>query len=79
MDIDKPYAFATTEVMPIKGKEDISDKYCLFYFLLKDDIRSLLTGKMEGHRETTVKQNGLIEYFNSQTTVKRTKRNSKYF
>ena len=48
IDIDKPFAFATTEVIPIKEKKGISDKFFLFYFLLKDDIRSLLTGKMEG-------------------------------
>lgn len=48
VSIDKPFAYATTEVIPIKEKEGISDKFYLFYFLLKDDIRSQLTGKMEG-------------------------------
>lgn len=48
VSIDKSFAYATTEVIPIKEKEGISDKFYLFYFLLKDDIRSQLTGKMEG-------------------------------
>jgi len=48
VDIGKPFAFATTEVIPIKEKNNISNKYYLFYYLLKDDVRSTLTGKMEG-------------------------------
>jgi len=48
VSIDIPYAYATTEVIPIKKKKNISNKYFLFYYLLKDDIRGLLTGKMEG-------------------------------
>jgi type I restriction enzyme, S subunit len=48
VSIDKPYSYATTEVIPIKDKLNISDKYYLFYYLLKDDIRQRLTGKMEG-------------------------------
>jgi restriction endonuclease S subunit len=46
--IDKPFSYATTEVIPIKGKANISDKYYLFYYLLKDDVRKPLTDKMEG-------------------------------
>ncbi|VVB91571.1 Type-1 restriction enzyme MjaXIP specificity protein [uncultured archaeon] len=48
VSIDKPFAYATTEVIPIKEKEGLSHKFYLYYFLLKDDIRSQLTGKMEG-------------------------------
>ena len=48
VSIDKPYAFATTEVIPIKNIEKLSNKFYLFYYLLKDDIRKQLTGKMEG-------------------------------
>lgn len=46
--IDKPYSYATTEVIPIKEKANTSDKYYLFYYLLKDDVRKQLTDKMEG-------------------------------
>jgi type I restriction enzyme S subunit len=46
--IDKPYSYATTEVIPIKEKTRVSDKYFLFYYLLKDDVRKPLTDKMEG-------------------------------
>ena len=48
VSIDKSYAYATTEVIPIKEIKEISDKYYLFYYLLKDDIRTQLTDKMEG-------------------------------
>jgi type I restriction enzyme S subunit len=48
VDIDKPYSFATTEVIPFKAKEGIADLNYLYYFLLKDDIRKRLTDKMEG-------------------------------
>lgn len=48
VSIDKPYSYATTEVIPIKDKKNVSNKFYLFYFLLKDDIRQRLTGKMEG-------------------------------
>lgn len=46
--INKPYAYATTEVIPIKSKENISDIDYLYYYLLKTEIRNQLTGKMEG-------------------------------
>lgn len=48
VDIDKPYSFATTEVIPIKARKDQSDLDYLYYYLLKDDIRKQLTDKMEG-------------------------------
>ena len=46
--IDKSFSFATTEVIPIKEIENESDKYYLFYYVLKDDVRIQLTDKMEG-------------------------------
>jgi type I restriction enzyme S subunit len=46
--INKSYSYATTEVIPIKEKEKVSDKFYLFYYLLKDDVRKALTDKMEG-------------------------------
>ena len=48
VSIAEPYAYATTEVIPIKEIEELSDKFYLFYYLLKDDIRNQLTDKMEG-------------------------------
>jgi len=42
------FGIATTEVIPIKEKAGLSDKYFLFYYLLKSNIRALIAGKMEG-------------------------------
>ncbi len=42
------YGYATTEVIPMKEIEDVSSKYFLFNYLLKNDIRNILAGKMEG-------------------------------
>jgi type I restriction enzyme, S subunit len=42
------FGIASTEVIPIKEKPGISDKYFLYYYLLKEDIRKLIAGKMEG-------------------------------
>lgn len=46
----KPFtwAYATTEVIPIKERTGVSDKLYLFYYLLNDDVRMKLAGKMEG-------------------------------
>ncbi len=46
--IDKPYSYATTEVIPIKAKDKVSSLDYLYYFLLKPDVRNQLTDKMEG-------------------------------
>jgi type I restriction enzyme S subunit len=48
--VDLPYefGFATTEVIPVKEKKEISNKFFLFFYLLKTDVRSSLAGKMEG-------------------------------
>lgn len=42
------FGIATTEIIPIKEIPAISDKYYLFYYLLRKDIRSELAWKMEG-------------------------------
>ena len=42
------FGIASTEIIPIKDKSRISSKYFLFYYLLKNDIRALIAGKMEG-------------------------------
>ena len=47
-NIPNGFGIATTEVIPIKEMPNISDKYFLFYYLLKHDIRSFITSKMEG-------------------------------
>ena len=48
VDFEYKFGFATTEVLPIKEKAKISNKYYLYYYLLKNDVRSMLAGKMEG-------------------------------
>ena len=43
-----PFGIATTEVIPIREVEGLSDKIYLFYYLLTPDVRALLTAKMKG-------------------------------
>ena len=43
-----PFGIATTEVIPIREVEGVSDKYYLFYYLLLPDVRTSLAGKMQG-------------------------------
>lgn len=43
-----PFGIATTEVIPIREIEGVTDRYFLFYYLLKGDIRAILASKMEG-------------------------------
>jgi len=45
---DRPYGYATTEVIPIQDIEGVSDKHYLFHLLLHPEIRSGLAGKMDG-------------------------------
>ena len=45
---DRPFGYATTEVIPIQDIEGVSDKYFLFHLLLHPEIRSELAGKMDG-------------------------------
>ena len=47
-ELPTPFGIATTEVIPIREIEGVSDKIYLFYYLLVPDVRSLLTGKMQG-------------------------------
>jgi len=47
-DIPSDFAFATTEVYPIKPKKDFLDKLFLFYFLIRPDIRKDISEKMQG-------------------------------
>ena len=46
--IGKKYAYATTEVIPFKGKDNFADTLYLAYHLKKDDLRIELAEKMEG-------------------------------
>ena len=48
VNIQTDFAYATTEVLPLRGKEGKSDTLFLFFFLLHPEVRSGLTGKMEG-------------------------------
>ena len=47
-NLPTPFGIATTEVIPIREVEGVSDKIYLFYYLLLPDIRALLTAKMKG-------------------------------
>mgnify|MGYP001154715739 CR=1 FL=1 len=47
-NIPLDFAFATTEVYPIKPKNNQLDKMFLFYFLAKPDVRRTIAGKMQG-------------------------------
>ena len=42
------FGIATTEVIPIREVEGLSDKIYLFYYLLTHDVRALLAGRMKG-------------------------------
>ncbi len=48
VDINSEYAYATTEVIPFQGKENVIETMLLFYFLKRKNIRNFLTSKMEG-------------------------------
>ena len=43
-----PFGIGTTEIIPIREIEGISDKIYLFYYLLVPDVRALLTARMKG-------------------------------
>ena len=45
---NRPFGYATTEVIPIQEIEGVSDKYFLFNLLLHPQVRSELAGKMDG-------------------------------
>jgi type I restriction enzyme S subunit len=48
VDIETDFAFATTEVIPMRGRKGESDTLFLFFYLLHPEVRSDLAGKMEG-------------------------------
>jgi type I restriction enzyme S subunit len=48
VDIETDFAFATTEVIPVRGRRGVSDTLFLFFYLLHPEVRSDLAGKMEG-------------------------------
>ena len=48
IDIETDFAYATTEVIPLRGRKGESDTLFLFFFLLHPEVRSDLAGKMEG-------------------------------
>ena len=48
VDIETDFAYATTEVIPLRGKKGTSDTHFLFFYLLHPEVRSDLAGKMEG-------------------------------
>ena len=47
-ELPTPFGIATTEVIPIREVEGLSDKIYLFYYLLVPDVRALLTARMKG-------------------------------
>ena len=48
VDIEADFAYATTEIIPIRCRPDQSDTLFLFFYLLHPEVRSDLAGKMEG-------------------------------
>ncbi|MGY6555501.1 MAG: restriction endonuclease subunit S [Wenzhouxiangella sp.] len=48
VDIETDFAYATTEVIPMRGRGGVSDTLFLFFYLLHPEVRSDLAGKMEG-------------------------------
>ncbi len=47
-ELPTPFGIATTEVIPIREIEGVSNKFYLFYYLLSPDVRALLTARMKG-------------------------------
>ncbi len=47
-ELPTPFGIATTEVIPIRETEGVSDISYLFYYLLLPDVRISLAGKMQG-------------------------------
>lgn len=48
VDIETDFAYATTEVIPMRGRNGESDTLFLFFYLLHPEVRADLAGKMEG-------------------------------
>ena len=47
-ELPTPFGIATTEVIPIREVEGVSDKFYLFYYFLLPDVRAVLTERMQG-------------------------------
>jgi len=47
-NLPTPFGIATTEVIPFKEVEGVSNKIFLFYYILQPNVRSELASKMEG-------------------------------
>ncbi len=47
-DLPMEFGYASTELIPFRGREGISNKYFLFYFFLDTTIRRQIAQKMEG-------------------------------
>ena len=47
-ELPTPFGIATTEIIPIREIEGVSEKIYLFYYLLSPDVRALLTARMKG-------------------------------
>lgn len=47
-DLPADFGFASTELIPFRGRDGISNKYFLFYFLLEATTRRQIAQKMEG-------------------------------
>ena len=47
-ELPTPFGIATTEIIPFREVEGVSDISYLFYYLLLPDVRTSLAGKMQG-------------------------------
>jgi type I restriction enzyme, S subunit len=47
-DLPIPFGYATTEVVPFRGTDDVSDTLFLFFYLLRSSVRADMASKMEG-------------------------------
>ena len=47
-ELPTPYAFATTEVIPLRPRKEAHDRRLLFFYLLHPDIRHHIAERMEG-------------------------------
>ncbi len=48
VNVGSPFAYATTEVLPLRAINGCAENMFLFYYLLHPEVRSELAGKMEG-------------------------------
>jgi type I restriction enzyme S subunit len=47
-ELEAPFGYATTEVIPLRPRSDEHDPRFLFFYLLNADVRSYITERMEG-------------------------------